>query len=182
MQTKTFLTALLGSAAVAATAIGGVYAAGDNALADDDAQALAAVTTAPVSLTQAIDTAEAETRGRALEAEAEAEHGQVLYEISTLVAGEVHEVTIDPQTGTILKTEIEAAEAGEVPPDGSMEIAVAIAAAEAAGSGTAIEAEFEIEDGMAVYEVEVAGNDTVVEVTVDAATGDVLSIETDDDD
>lgn len=181
MQTKTILTALLGSTAVAATAMGAVYAAGNSASADDDAQALAAVTTAPVSLMQAIDTAEAATGGRTLEAEAEAENGQVLYEIATLVAGEIHEVTIDPQTGTILKTEIEPAEADELPPDGSVEIAAAISAAEAAGDGTVIEAEFETEDGRAVYEVEVAGNDTLLEVTVDAATGDVLSVETEDD-
>ena len=181
MQTKTILTALLGSAAMATVAAGTVYAAGGSARADDDAQALAAVTTAPVSLMQAIDMAEAATQGRTLEAEAEAGNGQVLYEIGTLVDGEVHEVTIDPQTGTILKTEIEPAEADEVPPDGSVEIAAAISAAEAAADGTAIEAEFETEDGLAIYEVEVAGNETLLEVTVDATTGDVLSVETEDD-
>ena len=57
---------------------------------------------------------------------------------------------------------------------------IAIALAEVPGEVQ--EVEFETEDGMEIYEIEIMTADgTEVEVEIDATTGDVLEIETEDD-
>ena len=59
----------------------------------------------------------------------------------------------------------------------------AISIAEQATGGQSTEAEFELEDGVAMYEVEIAMADgSEVEVMIDAQSGSVLSQETEDDD
>lgn len=182
MQTKTVLAALFGTTALIATTAGGVYAAG-TAGDDDthDAQVVEAALAAPIGLVQAIEAAETATGGRTLEAEVEAEDGRVFYEIETLIDGQIHEVAIDPQTGGLLTTQIETAESDDLPPDGAIDIKTALAAAEVAGNGTVIEAEFEIENGQAIYDVEVAGDDGILSVTVDAASGEVMTVDADGD-
>ncbi len=60
---------------------------------------------------------------------------------------------------------------------------MAISIAEKATGGKSTEAEFEVEDGKAIYEVEITLIDgSEVEVEVDAETGAVLSQKTEDDD
>ena len=66
-------------------------------------------------------------------------------------------------------------------------LAKAIATAEAKGAGIAFEAEVEVENGRTIYEVLVyVGGDEakVLEIEIDAATGEVLEVENaaDDDD
>ena len=57
----------------------------------------------------------------------------------------------------------------------------AIATAKAKFPGKVLEAEFEHEDGKAVYEIEIAGNTgEVMELKVDAQSGEVLSSERED--
>jgi uncharacterized membrane protein YkoI len=59
----------------------------------------------------------------------------------------------------------------------------AINIAEQATGGKSSEAEFEMEDGQAIYEVEVRMTDgTEIEVEIDAQSGTVLKQETEDDD
>ncbi len=58
----------------------------------------------------------------------------------------------------------------------------AIAIAEAETGGTAIEAEWEMEDGMRLIEVAVLDGSDETELTIDPVTGEVLSMELEDDD
>lgn len=59
----------------------------------------------------------------------------------------------------------------------------AINIAEQATGGKSAEAEFELEDGTAIYEVEIAMADgSEVEVTIDAQSGSILSQEVEDED
>ena len=176
MRTNTFPTALLISSALTAAVAGAAYASGGGER-HADAREIAALTPAPVTLRQAIGTAETESRGRALEAEAEREDGRLVYEVTTLVDGKLHELTIDAQSGAVLEREVEAAEDDELPAGKIVDIATAMAAAEAAGNGQAIEAEFETEDGRALYEVEVMSGQSITTILVDAKSGQVLALE-----
>ena len=181
MKTNIFLAALLASGALAAATTGGVYGANDNDK-DDEAREIDVVMTAPVSLAQAIATAETESQGRTLEAGAEDEDGRVLYEVTTLADGKIHEFLIDPQSGAVLDREVEEAEEDDLVAGNVVEIINAMAAAEAASNGKAIEAELEMEDGQAVYEVEVASGDVLTTVLVDATSGQVIALDDDDHD
>lgn len=181
MKTNIFLAALLASGALAAATTGGVYGANDNDK-EDEAREIDAVMTAPVSLAQAIATAEAESQGRTLEAGAEDEDGRILYEVETLAGGKIHEFMIDPQSGAVIDKEVEAVEEGELVAGNVVEILTAMAAAEAASNGKAVEAELEMEDGQAVYEVEVASSDVLTTVLVDAMSGQVIALDAPDHD
>lgn len=49
--------------------------------------------------------------------------------------------------------------------------------------GAVIEVEIEIEDGLRIYEIELISPDgRILEVDIDAGTGEILSLEEDDDD
>jgi uncharacterized membrane protein YkoI len=181
MKTNKILAALLATGVLAAATTGGVYASSDSSK-DDEAREIDAVMTAPVSLAQAIATAEAESQGRTLEAGAEDEDGRVLYEVTTLADGKIHEFMIDPQSGAVLDREVEEAEEDDLVTGNVVEIIDAMAAAEAASNGKAIEAELEMEDGQAVYEVEVVSNDVLTTVLVDATSGQVIALDAGDDD
>ena len=176
MRTKKFLTALLISSALTAAVAGAAYASGSGEK-HEDAREIASITAAPVTLRQAIETAEKESRGQTLEAEAEREDGRLVYEISTLADGKVYEFMIDPQSGAVLDKEIEAAEDDELPAGSIVEITAAMTAAEAAGNGHAIEAELETKDGRALYEVEVLSGQSIATILVDATSGEVLALE-----
>lgn len=181
MKTNKILAALLASSALTAAATGGVYASSDSGK-DDEAREISTVMTAPVSLAQAIGTAEAESQGRALEAGAEDESGRVLYEVTTLAGGKIHEFMIDPESGAVLDREVEEAEKDDLVAADVVEILKAMAAAEAAGNGRAIEAELEVADGQIVYEVEVASHDDLTTVLVDATSGQVIALDAGDHD
>ena len=58
----------------------------------------------------------------------------------------------------------------------------AIAIAEAETGGAAIEAEWEMEDGVRLIEVAVLDGSDETELTIDPVTGEVLSMELEDDD
>ena len=176
MRTNSFPTALLISSALTAAVAGAAYASGSGEK-HEDAREIASITAAPVTLRQAIETAEKESRGQTLEAEAEREDGRLVYEISTLADGKVYEFMIDPQSGAVLDKEIEAAEDDELPAGSIVEITAAMTAAEAAGNGQAIEAELETKDGRALYEVEVLSGQSIATILVDATSGEVLALE-----
>ncbi len=88
---------------------------------------------------------------------------------------------IDPQSGAVLDREVEEAEEDDLVTGNVVEIIDAMAAAEAASNGKAIEAELEMEDGQAVYEVEVVSNDVLTTVLVDATSGQVIALDAEDD-
>jgi uncharacterized membrane protein YkoI len=168
------------AAAIALGAGGGVFAASQSSKNDDEAREIEAVRTSPVSLLQAIATAEQQSNGRAVSAEAEEGGGAVLYEIKTIGGEEMVEFQIDPQTGNVVKTEdekVEGDDAEEYAGAAQLEttLAAAIASAEQATGGKAIEAGLDDEDGKALYEVELAAAaGTTQKAYIDAATGNVV--------
>jgi uncharacterized membrane protein YkoI len=167
------------AAAIALGAGGGVFAASQSSKNEDEAREIEAVRTSPVSLPQAIATAEQQSNGRAVSAEAEEGGGGVLYEIKTIGGEKVVEFQIDPQTGNVVNTEDEKVEGDndeEYAGAARLEttLAAAIASAEQATGGKAIEAGLDDEDGKALYEVELAAAATIQKAYIDAATGNVV--------
>ena len=72
--------------------------------------------------------------------------------------------------------------AADTNPETTITINEALAIAQEAQAGTVEEIERDREAGVVVYEVEIATADGEVEVIIDAATGEVLSVEQEDDD
>ncbi|RMH32279.1 MAG: hypothetical protein D6690_14070 [Nitrospirae bacterium] len=61
-----------------------------------------------ITLEQAIQTAKTTVPGRVLEAELEKEDGKVVYEVDIAGAdGNIHELTVDADSGKVLKNEVE---------------------------------------------------------------------------
>ncbi|MEM8915450.1 MAG: PepSY domain-containing protein [Pseudomonadota bacterium] len=71
--------------------------------------------------------------------------------------------------------------ATETDPAATITMNEALAIAQEAQAGTVEEIERDREDGAVVYEVDIATADGDVEVIIDAATGEVLSVEQEDD-
>lgn len=173
-------------------AAGGVTAA---AAADDDDGTPAGDRPAKtsVSLTQAADAALKAVPGTVEEAELDDEHGRAVWEIGVLAdGGTPRDVVVEAGDGKVTANRADRPDDDGDDDDDSgtsgavrgakVTVAEAARAAEKAVSGRATSAEFEHEDGRAVWVADVtASNGTGYEVTVDAATGGVLSKETDQD-
>lgn len=160
------------TAAAIALGAGGVFAASQSGESSEgEAREVETVRTASVPLAQAIATAEQQSNGRAVSAEAEEDDSQVLYEIRTIGDDNVVDFQIDPQTGNVVKTESEEIEDDDEDEYAGLAqlqttLAAAIASAEQALGGKA------------VYEVEVAAaDDTIHKAYVDAASGEVVETE-----
>jgi uncharacterized membrane protein YkoI len=167
--------------AIALGAGGGVFAASQSGKStDDEAREIEAVRAAPVSLPQAIATAEKQSNGRAVSAEAEENGSGVLYEVTTIAGEKIVEFQIDPQTGNVVKTEDERVQGDDADEYAgaaqlTTTLAAAIASAEQATGGKAIEAGLDDEDGKALYEVELAAADGMIrKAYVDTASGKVV--------
>lgn len=128
--------------------------------------------------------------------ELEDEDGKVVYGVEVTAAnGTKYDVKVDANTGKVLKIEADEEGKDEEKEDESEDnetddgnLSASITAAQATTSaltaqpGTVGKAELEDEDGKAVYGIEVtATNGTKYDVKVDANTGKVLKIETDDE-
>lgn len=177
------------TAAAIALGAGGVFAASQSSKsADDETREIEAVRAAPVSLPQAIATAEQQSSGRAVAAEAEENGSGVLYQVTTVAGEKIVEFQIDPQTGNVVKTEDEKVDGDDANEYAgatqlTTTLAAAIASAEQATGGKAIEAGLDDEDGKALYEVEFAAADgTIHKAYVDAASGKVVKTATGEDD
>ena len=125
MNTKTLVAALFGSTALVVSATGALYAATGSDGHDTGAGTAAMVAEAPISLRDAIATAEQESMGRVIEAEAEDEDGRLVYEVTTVADGQLHEVLIDPQGGGVLETA--AVGVAELPRNTAVEIEMTVA-------------------------------------------------------
>ncbi|TMR27569.1 PepSY domain-containing protein [Actinomadura geliboluensis] len=181
----------------------GVLAAGGTTAAFATAQDAPAAAAAPsddrpggaaaapeVALAQAADAALKKVPGTVAEAELDDEDGKAVWELDVLAQdGTWHDVTVDSGDGKVLTDRADedgddAAEAAALR-KASVGAPAAADAALKAVQGHVTSAEFELEDGKAVWEVDVAGKDGAEhEVTVDAASGKVLTQKTEkpDDD
>lgn len=124
---------------------------------------------APITLIEAIQTAEAFAGGLATEAELEWKYDFFTYsvEIGT------QEIVIDASTGEIMFTEAEDDDEPDVQSLGLIPIQQAVQTAESLANARAYSAELEEENSALVYVVEV-GNQ---EFHIDPSNGDVLHVE-----
>lgn len=130
---------------------------------------------APVSLAQAIRTAEHAVGGVAQDAGAEVEHGKSYYEVTTRTAAGDQEVRIDTASGKVLSRHRLAKVAGGRGTGGStgsrgkgLTLAKAVERAESQAGGRALEAEARREHGQRVYRIELAEGKEIKKVTVHA--------------
>ncbi len=94
---------------IAAVLVGGVLLTGSWALSSENTPNQSpALSTATLSLEEAIAKAKTKFPGRVLEAELEDEDGQAVYEIEIASdVGGVHEIKVDAQSGELLSSEVE---------------------------------------------------------------------------
>jgi uncharacterized membrane protein YkoI len=95
-------------AAVAASAFGGVYAAGKST--ENDALA---ISNAKIDLTKAVAAAEQHVGGKASKAEYERHKGQWVYEIEVVKDKKVMDVKVDAATGGVISAAEDLADKGE---------------------------------------------------------------------
>jgi len=140
-----------------------------------------------VSMTRAIEAAQAQFDGGVLEAEIETEDGALIYEIDMVKGSDVYEVTVDAQSGEVLSQseerltgflsglfqEDELQAAGEAREN----LMKALTDLEAADGTRIEELSLEEEDGRMIYEIELTDASGEREVMIDAATGEMVADE-----
>lgn len=153
-------------------------AAGTAVAADrEDIQAFG---TAKTSLTQAIDRAATQANGKAIDAEFDAARTGNIYEIKVLTADKLLKLTVNADTGAVVKTDNERLEhyfTSLDPADlrnAKTSLTQAIGIAEQSLGGKAISAEAERESNHVEYEVTVVRPDgTSEDITINGLTGQV---------
>lgn len=150
-----------------------------------------------ISLTQAIDIAKQNAKGDLVSAEFDYDDddddgktkGAVSgeYEVEFVANGTAYEVKIDANTGKVLKTEQETVDKEDMAEYSAMKqakvtLTSAMQTASQSVNGKVIGAEFELEKGQALYDIEVVKDNQVYEVSIDANTGKVLSSQVDVED
>lgn len=177
--------------AVMATAI--ALGASGAALATEHDNKISTILGAKTSVVQAIAAAEQRTGGRAFEIDLEKEKNAYLYEIRTVSKDKLTEVTVDPESGKVVKTDDEGLIAKlfdwedrgafDSLAASSTSLAEAIVVAEQNVGGTAIEADLDDdEENVPTFKIEVFKDNTVHKVLIDSTTGTVLAIAPSKDD
>lgn len=149
-----------------------------------------------ISLSQAIDIAKQNTKGDLVSAEFDYDDdddgkakGAVSgeYEVEFVANGTAYEVKIDANTGKVLKTEQETVDKEDMAEYSAMKqakvtLTSAMQTASQSVNGKVIGAEFELEKGQALYDIEVVKDSQIYEVSIDANTGKILSSQVDVED
>ncbi|WP_433478634.1 PepSY domain-containing protein [Spirillospora sp. CA-142024] len=143
-----------------------------------------------VSLTQAVDAALKAVPGKVEEIDLNDAHGRTVWEVDVLAAdGTWRDVTVDAGNAKVTgnradRPDEDGDHRGEAAlRNAKVTVSDAAGAALKAVSGRVTSAEFEHDDGKAVWELDVTAQDgTEHEVTVNAATGKVIDSETGDED
>lgn len=154
--------------------------------ADTNRRDIQAMNNAKLSLAQAIEAAEKQGQGRAIEAGFEAKDGTGQYEIKVLSQDKLTKYKLDANTGQVRETENEPIERHLTrlkPQDlqsAQVTLTQAIATAEQRVGGKAIDAEVEREADRVEYEVTVARTDgTTQKAKINGVNGQVTSVEND---
>ena len=176
---------LIPATAVVVIVLSGIAAALVSFKKAENSQEMMAIMDAKITLAQAITAAEQETGGRAMQIGMEHEKGAYLYEIKALSKGDVIEVFVDPMTEKITRQENQGLIAKYLDSHNrdefaklasSLSLANATTMAERQTGGTAIEAAFESEDGIALFEVKIAKDNATQLVKINAAFGQTLNM------
>ncbi len=191
MLAKSMIVAIsiagVGAAAIAAPAI--------NTKAVTSSSEAVSAMQSKISLTQAINIAKQNAKGDLVSAEFDYDDGKNKgtgtgkYEVEFVSNGTSYEVRIDANTGKVLKTKQEKLDKKELAEYSAMKqskVTLTSAMQKAAQSvnGKVIAAEFELEKGQSLYDIEVVKGNQMYDVSIDANTGKVLSsqIDVEDDD
>jgi len=153
---------------------------------DENSRNIAAALAAKTTLAQAVTAAERQGGGHGFKIALRDHDGSYAYKVKLIASdGKVSEVSVDPATGKVLRSETEgffsrlfgesdgeAAKVNSAPTT----LSAAIGIAEKQATGKAIEARYKAEDNTQQYRVAVAKDQAVRDVTIDAVTGKVLKI------
>jgi uncharacterized membrane protein YkoI len=141
---------------------------------------------AKVDLSTAIETAQKKIpTGKPLFAITEVEHGTMQFDVYLLVGDSATEVEVDVVTGEVGKVEEGEDKEVEHLPEAKKGVseskvtfaqAIALATSKVPG-GKPFEIEYEMEDGKLVIEIELLADDKIMEVEIDAMTGNVVEVE-----
>lgn len=178
---------LLMTTAILAGALG-VGATGTALAATGSEQAeIAGVEAAQVPPVAAIKAAEAKTGGRAVDFGLEKNATTNAYEVTIATASGLNKVQVDPASGAVTGGTAEPADAlaGDGLPANlvgqaaaaSVSLGQAVATAEQAGGGRALEANYVVRQGHTFVDADVVRNGATHAYTVDAANGYVLHAE-----
>lgn len=181
MLTKSIFVALT-VAGISATAIAAPVA---NTKAVASSSEAVSAMQSKISLTQAINIAKQNAKGDLVSAEFDYDDdgknkGTGKYKVEFVSNGTSYEVKIDANTGKVLKTKQEKLDKKELAEYNAMKqakVSLTSAMQKAAQSlnGKVISAEFELEKGQSVYDIEVLKENQIYDVSIDANTGKVLS-------
>ena len=182
--TKSMLIVLslagVGAAAIAAPIVKPKIATGAN-------EAVTALQS-KISLTQAINIARQNATGDLISVEFDYDDDDATskYEVELVGNGTSYDVKIDANTGKVIKTKQEKLDTKDMAEYSAMKqakvtLTSAMQTATKAVNGTVISAEFDLEKGQSVYDLEVVKGSQVYDVSIDANTGKVLSSQVDID-
>ncbi|MCI9446427.1 MAG: hypothetical protein HFH36_03355 [Lachnospiraceae bacterium] len=118
--------------------------------------------------------------GRIIKSKLDVDDGVAVYEVEVAEGNYEYEIKIHAETGTVLKVEREYKPYPDVPQEPDDYIGLEQAkriALEAVGGGRVVKAEFDMEDGQPMYEIEIAEGSWEYELEIHAVTGDILKNE-----
>lgn len=184
MLTKSTLVVLslagVGAAAIAAPMV-------KPKIATSSSEAVSAMQS-KISLTQAINIAKQNATGDLISAAFDYDDDDATskYEVEFVGNGTSYEVKIDANTGKVIKTEQEKLDTKDMAEYSAMKqakvtLTSAMQTAAKIVNGKVISAEFELEKGQSVYDLEVVKGNQIYDVSIDANTGKVLSSQVDID-
>ncbi len=174
MTTRNKTISAVLAAVIAATSLG-AYAA----TTSGTSAKTAAFEQAAVSAEQAVRAAAQKVPGRATEVDFKHKNGQSYYEVEIVSGNQKHEIRVDANNGQVLDSKVEQDDEKEATPNAAISIEQAIAAAQSKTGGKVKEAELENENGQAVYKVETVSGTQEHDVIINAADGQVISAQLD---
>jgi uncharacterized membrane protein YkoI len=136
---------------------------------------------ATLTLSAAIARAAAVGPGIPVHAELEDEDGRFAYTIGLAVDRRVHELALDPKSGQLLQDEIDDEDRSRVAASVTMTLQALLDKVLESVSGRAVQVEFELKSGRLLAEVKILGPEGLKEYKADAATGQILSSESQGD-
>jgi len=148
-----------------------------------------AIAKSKISLEQAIAIAQKTVKGDLISAEFDQNDYMAggEYEIEFITNGVEHEVKIDSSSGKVLKTKQEKLDAEDLAEYNAMKqaqitLTQAMQKATESINGKIIEAEFDFDNGIPAYEIEMAKGMEIYKLMIDSMNGQVISSQLDDDD
>lgn len=148
-----------------------------------------AIAKSKISLEQAIAIAQKTVKGDLISAEFDQNDYMTggEYDIEFIANGVEHEVKIDASSGKILKTKQKKLCAEDIAEYNAMKqaqitLTQAMQKATESINGKIIEAEFDFDNGIPAYEIEMAKGMEIYKLMIDSMNGQVISSQLDDDD